>query len=214
MAISFNKANGEAKKSSAEYYSYKMGGNVVRMFGDILPRYQYWVDNPKGDPKRLPFECLQFDRETETFTSASDPVAEVYPDLQCGWAYLILCIAEGKVKVLSLKKTLYKQIQSAAEDLGDPTDVEVGWDCHFKKEKTGPKSYNIEYQLQPLRCKPRPLTEEERELIAASKTIDEMFPVETYEKQKARLEKLLSIDEEEPTEADEGVTQEDVADID
>jgi len=50
---------------------------------------------------------------------------------------------------------------TAAEDLGDPTDPETGWDVMFKRVKTGPLPYNVEYQLQVLKCKPRALDDDE-----------------------------------------------------
>ena len=59
-----------------------------------------------------------------------------------------------------------EQILVAAEDLGDPTDPEAGWDVHFKRVKTGPLAYNVEYQLQALKCKPRALDVEEKEADA------------------------------------------------
>ena len=42
--------------------------------------------------------------------------------------------------------------------------METGWDVHFKRVKTGPMAYNVEYQLQALKCKSRPLDEKEMEL--------------------------------------------------
>ena len=42
-----------------------------------------------------------------------------------------------KSKVVNLKKKLWEQIITAAEDLGDPTDPESGWDVQFKRVKTG-----------------------------------------------------------------------------
>lgn len=49
----------------------------------------------------------------------------------------------------------------------------------------------MEYQLQVLKCKPEPLTDEEKELVASSKTIDDMLPRETAESQLKRLEKIM-----------------------
>ena len=45
-------------------------------------------------------------------------------------------------------------------------------------------AYNVEYQLQPLKCKPRPLTESEQELIAELKSMDEVLPRPTADAQK------------------------------
>lgn len=190
MAIAFNKTAGGAKKSDVKYYEYVNGDNKVRLIGDILPRYVYWVKTADG--KNMPFECLAFNRETETFDYAEiDHVQKFFPDLKCGWAYSGLCIDKGEIKVITFKKKLFQQIMTAAEDLGDPTDPNTGFACYFKKVKTGPHAYNVEYQLQVLKCKPEPLTDEEKELVANSKTIDDMLPRETPESQFKRLKKIM-----------------------
>lgn len=190
MAIAFNKTAGGAKKSDVKYYEYANGDNKVRLIGDILPRYVYWVKTASN--KNLPFECLAFNRETETFDNVeTDHVQKFFPDLRCGWAYCGLCIDKGEIKVITFKKKLFQQIMTAAEDLGDPTDLDTGWACCFKKVKTGPNTFNVEYQLQVLKCKPEPLTDEEKELVANSKTIDAMLPRETPDSQLKRLEKIM-----------------------
>ena len=43
MAIKFNQVKGEAVKSKIDQYTYVEGDNVVRLVGDILPRYVYWI---------------------------------------------------------------------------------------------------------------------------------------------------------------------------
>ena len=60
MALSFNKAAGGAKKSSLTSYSYRDGDNELRLVGDVLARYVYWLEGKNG--KNIPFECLSFDR--------------------------------------------------------------------------------------------------------------------------------------------------------
>ena len=71
MAIKFKNVTGKAKKSSAESYTYNEGDNTIRMVGDILPRYVYWTTTT--DNKRIPMECLAFDREQERFRIFSLP---------------------------------------------------------------------------------------------------------------------------------------------
>jgi len=193
MALAFGKAKGSAQKANVKQYEYKNGDNKIRLVGGILPRYVYWI---KGDnDKNIPMECLSFDRETEAFTNKEkDWVREFYPDLKCGWSYAIQCIDpnDGEVKVLNLKKKLLEQIMLAAEDLGDPTDPETGGDVHFKRVKTGPLPYNVEYQFQPLKCKPRPLTDEERDAIVNAKSIDELLPRPTADAQKELLDRIMN----------------------
>jgi len=189
MALTFNKLKGEAQKGKIESYTYVEGDNVVRMVGDVCARYVYWL---KGEnDKNIPFECLSFDREKEAFTNIEkDWVREYYPELKCGWSYAIQCVHGGKVKVLNLKKKLLEQILVAAEDLGDPADPETGWDVHFKRVKTGPMAYNVEYQLQALKCKQRALDESEMELIKDLKSMDEVLPRPTPDAQKELLDRI------------------------
>jgi len=204
MAISFNQAKGEAQKSKIDSYQYVEGDNKVRMVGDMLPRYVYWLKGENG--KNLPFECLSFDRNTEAFTNVEkDWVREYHPELKCGWSYAIQCIHDGKVKVLNLKKKLLEQVMVAAEDLGDPTHPETGWDVCFKRVKTGPMAYNVEYQLQALKCKPRALTEDEQELTADLKSMDEVLPRPTPDAQKELLDRLRAPSQEQ---IDESIEEE------
>lgn len=189
MALSFNQTKGEAQKSNIKSFQYKDGDNKIRLVGDVLARYVYWL---KGEnDKNIPFECLSFDRNEERFNNKEkDWIREYYPDLKCGWSYAMQCIDDGQVKVINLKKKLWEQILTAAEDLGDPTDAESGWDICFKRVKTGPLPYNVEYQLQALKCKPRPLTEEEISAIEGLKSMDDVMPRPTPDAQKELLDRI------------------------
>lgn len=211
MAIKFNDTKGSAVKEKIDQYVYKNGDNSVRMVGDILPRYVYWVKG--NNNKDIPMECLSFDRNLEKFTNKEkDWVREYYPDLKCGWAYACQVIdpSDKKVKVLNLKKKLMEQIIVAAEDLGDPTDPETGWAVHFKRVKTGPLVYNVEYQLQALKSKKAPLTDEERALVANLKSMEEVLVRPTPDAQHELLERIRSGNdkEESATEVPEEVESE------
>jgi hypothetical protein len=193
MALAFGKTAGKAVKSSVDSYVYKDGENSVRLIGGILPRYVYWVKGTNN--KDIPLECLSFDREQEKFTNKEvDHVQKFFPDVKCSWAYSINCIdpTDGKVKVLNLKKKLFEQILSAAEDLGDPTDLDKGWDVVFKRAKTGPLPFNVEYTLSVLRCKPRALNDAERAAVKEAKDIDELYPRATSAEILASLERITS----------------------
>ena len=191
MAIKFNQAQGSAKKEKIDQYTYKEGDNKFRLVGDILPRYVYWI---KGEnAKNIPMECLAFDRDTETFNNKEIVyVREFFPDIKCGSADAIQCIdpADGNVKVVNLKKNLMEQIMVAAEDLGDPTDPETGWDVHFQRVKTGPMAFNVEYRLQALKCKNRPLTEEEQTAVADLRSMDDVLPRPTADAQLELLQRV------------------------
>ena len=187
MALSFNKQTGGAQKSSINTFQYKDGDNKMRIVGDILARYVYWIQGENG--KNIPMECLSFDRNSERFNNQEkDWVREYYPDLKCGWSYATQCIDNGELKVVNLKKKLWEQIITAAEALGDPTDVDTGWDICFKRVKTGPLPYNVEYQLQALKCKPRALEESELEVISDLKSMDDVMSRPTPDAQKELLD--------------------------
>jgi hypothetical protein len=191
--LKFGQTKGKAISNKVEAYEYKDGENTVRLVGGVLPRYVYWIKGTNN--KDIPVECLAFSREKEKIDNLEkDWVPEFYPDLKCSWSYAINCIdpKDGKVKALNLKKKLFEQIITAAEDLGDPTDYETGWDVVFKRAKTGPLAFNVEYTLQVLRCKPRALSQEEVALAEAAVTIDKKYVRATPDEVKALLDKVAS----------------------
>ena len=204
MAISFNQQKGSAQKTSISTFQYKDGDNSFRLVGDILARYVYWV---KGEnDKNIPLECLSFDRNAEAFNNKEkDWVREYYPDLKRGWSYATQCIDNGEVKVVNLKKKLWEQIITAAEDLGDPTSTETGWEIKFKRVKTGPLPYNVEYQLQPLKCKPSALSDSDAALAADVKSMDDVMPRPTPDAQKELLDRIR---QESVSEIDETLEEE------
>ena len=198
MALAFNKTQGKAIKNSHESYAYKDGENTVRMIGGILPRYVYWLKGTNN--KDIPVECLAFDREMEKFNNKEvDHVPEFFPDKKCSWSYSVNCIAtvDGapKVVVLNLKKKLFEQVCSAAGDLGlDPTDVDAGFDIVFKRAKTGPLPFNVEYTLSQLKLKKRALSDAEKALLVAEDflPIDAKFIRQTPDEVKALLVRMTT----------------------
>ena len=209
MALAFGKTAGKAVKNSHESYTYKDGENVVRLVGGILPRYVYWLKGTNN--KDIPVECLAFDRELEKFNNKEvDHVPAYFADKKCSWSYSVNCLVDGKVVVLNLKKKLFEQICTAAEDLGDPTDPKEGWDVVFKRQKTGPLPFNVEYTLSVLRCKKRALTEAELAAVAEAITIDAKFIRATADEVKVTLERITTGAEEE---TDAGTDGEAVSDL-
>lgn len=193
MSLKFGETKGKAVKKTVEAYEYKDGENTVRLIGGVLPRYVYWLKGTNN--KDIPIECLAFDREKEKFTNVeTDWVPQYYPDKKCSWAYSINCIdpKDGRVKALNLKKKLFEQILSTAEDLGDPTDYDTGWDVVFKRQKTGPNPFNVDYTLSVLKCKRRPLNEAERQMADSAENIDSKFPRPSPEEVKAAVEKIVA----------------------
>ena len=128
-----------------------------------------------------------------------------FPALKCGWAYAIQCIdpSDGKVKVLNLKKKLMEQIMVAAEDLGDPTDPDTGWDVYFQRVKTGPMVFNVEYRLQALKSKPSALTIAQQEACEGLRSMDDVLPRPTPDAQLELLQMITT-----PNEAPEEISKE------
>lgn len=193
MALKFNQSKGAAQKNTIDSLAFHDGENRMRIVGDILARYVYWVRGENN--KNIPMECLAFNRNTERFDNAEkDWVREYYPDLKCGWSYATQAIVPDgdsyKIKVVNLKKKLWEQVVTAAEDLGDPTDWDTGWDIVFDRKKTGPQVFNVEYQLKVLRCKTRALSEEEREVLKDLKSMDDVMARPTPDAQKELLDRI------------------------
>lgn len=194
MAISFGNTKGSAQKERIETYNFaNKEDHRIRLVGDLLPRYVYWIKGENN--KNIPMECLAFDRNTETFNNKEpDHVRDFFPDLKCGWAYAVQAIdySDKTIKVVNLKRKLFDQILVAMEDLGNPTDIETGWDVVFKRSKTGPQVFNVEYNLQVLKCKPRPLEDWERDMIVNLKSMDDVLPRPTADAQLELLRKITS----------------------
>lgn len=191
MGKKFGTEHGSARKRDFEYAKLEMGINKFRLVGELLPRYCYWK---KSGEMNMPVECLAFDREEEKFNNLErDWFKNYFPDETCVWSYAIQAIDlnsdEKKIVVFALKKKLYDQIQSLAEELGDPTDGEKGWDIIFEKKKTGPHAFNVEYTLKERAINPRALEADELELLENIKSIDEVLPRQTPEDQKAFIER-------------------------
>jgi hypothetical protein len=210
MALSFAQTKGKAASNKVDSYEYKDGENIVRMFGGVLARYVYWLKGTNN--KDVPVECLAFDRDLEKFANTEvDWVTTFYPDKKCSWAYTINCIdiKNQKVLALNLKKKMFEQIMSLASDLGaDPTDPDTGFDIVFKRAKTGPLPFNVEYTLSQIKSKVRPLTEDERAMITDVKSIDEKFPRPTPAEVKAFLEKLSAGSTDDDSGTEDGVPEE------
>jgi hypothetical protein len=56
--------------------------------------------------------------------------------------------------------------------------------------KTGPQVFNVEYQLQMLKCKPRALEDWEQELVADLKSMDDVLPRPTPDAQLELLKRV------------------------
>ena len=88
------------------------------------------------------------------------------------------------------------------EDLGDPTDAVDGWNVVFKRLKTGPQVFNVEYQLSVLKCKIVALTDEQNTLIGELKSMDDVLPRPTADAQLELLRRVTSDESDTPDDVD------------
>lgn len=182
--------SGNQQKREIERVSLGLGDTKVRLVGDVMPRYCYWVVTKDG--KKMPVECLQFERETESFNSTvRDPFKEIDADIyaekpQFAYVCNVLDRKDNKVKLLDLRSTIYAQIVDYATnpEYGSPADSETGYDLTLKKEKTGPLPQNVKYTVIPARSS-KALSDEERSLELYD--LSKIFKRQTYDEQKQWL---------------------------
>lgn len=216
MAIKFTDLQGKASKAGPDRYKPVDGINRIRIVGQVVPGYKYWLKTKDGSA--VPMDCLSFDRDEEQFTNKQvDYVRKYFPEMKCSWAYqsYVLDRDDGnKLKLFDHKKKLFEQILHAAKaKLGDPTDVKKGWDIVFSRKKTGPKTFNVEYTLETFELEPSALTPEELEIIKAAPPLEEVLKLPTPEEQKNFIETYILGTNEEEEEVPAGLDEEETDDI-
>jgi hypothetical protein len=183
-------SSGSNQRKEIERLSLSIGDTKVRLIGDVMPRYCYWVVTTEG--KKMPVECLSFSRETESFdNNAQDPFKEIdtaiYSDKpQFSYVCNVIDRTDGKIKLFDLRATIYSQIVDYASnpEYGNPADAAKGYDLTVKKEKTGPLPQNVKYTVVPARSNIA-LTEDEQKLELFE--LDRIYKRQTYDEQKEWL---------------------------
>ena len=183
-------SSGSSQRKEIERLSLSIGDTKVRLIGDVMPRYCYWVVTTEG--KKMPVECLSFSRETESFdNNAQDPFKEIdtaiYSDKpQFSYVCNVIDRTDGKIKLFDLRATIYSQIVDYASnpEYGNPADAAKGYDLTVKKEKTGPLPQNVKYTVVPARSNTA-LTEDEQKLELFE--LDRIYKRQTYDEQKEWL---------------------------
>ena len=183
-------STGSNQRKEIERLTLSIGDTKVRLIGDVMPRYCYWVVTTEG--KKMPVECLSFSRETESFdNNAQDPFKEIdtaiYSDKpQFSYVCNVIDRTDGKIKLFDLRATIYSQIVDYASnpEYGNPADAAKGYDLTVKKEKTGPLPQNVKYTVVPARSNTA-LTEDEQKLELFE--LDRIYKRQTYDEQKEWL---------------------------
>ena len=193
--VSWDKAKGNAgsgngQRREIERLTLPIGDTKIRLIGEVLPRYVYWVVTSEG--KKMPVECLQFDRQTEGFNNnAKDPMKEIDEDIysdkpQFAYVCNVIDRKDNKIKIFDLRSTIYKQIVDYATnpDYGNPADDDAGYDITIKKEKTGPLPQNVKYSVIPARSNSA-LSDAEKSGDLFE--LDKIYKRQSYEEQKEWL---------------------------
>ena len=183
-------STGSSQRKEIERLTLPIGDTKIRLIGDVMPRYCYWVVTTEG--KKMPVECLSFSRETESFdNNAQDPFKEIDSSIfsdkpQFSYVCNVIDRADGQIKLFDLRATIYSQIVDYATnpDYGNPADPANGYDITVKKEKTGPLPQNVKYSIIPARNN-APLTDAEKELELFD--LSKIYKRQTYDEQKEWL---------------------------
>ncbi|ASV43451.1 hypothetical protein [Vibrio phage JSF12] len=156
-ALNWGETKGEAVSSKVTYMKANEGVNRVRIVGNILRRYVYWVPGAKGTS--APFENLEFNRDTERFENTGlNPVKELglyerhyktgeivmQEDKKTGEkspkplgskkAYLVPVInrATNAVEYMELKQGIFKGVNEAMAKLNDPKQIKRFADENYR----------------------------------------------------------------------------------
>lgn len=230
MTSNFTQTKGGVSSTKVTYAKLVSGVPFqFRIVGDVHRSYCYWLKNPAG--KTAKFENLAFDPETETFTSGeADAIREagitelnsytksVEPiKSKRNYSIQVINRANNQLEVLDLKKSIFDGIINYMQDaeISDVTSVE------WVVKKTGTTWTDTRYELSVLltqKANKDTATiaaqhEADKELIAKAKPITELFPRETYEQQKKRLQTFLAAAPE-PSSTESNADEEAVNDLD
>lgn len=146
QALNWGDTKGEADSGKVNYMTFNDGTNRIRIVGDILRRYVYWVKGAQG--KSAPFENTDFNRDTERFESGGPNAVkelglfetnfktgavvmvkkdgeEVPKPLGSKKSYLVPVInrATNQIEYMELKKGIFDGINEVMGKLNDPKQI-------------------------------------------------------------------------------------------
>ena len=227
----FNTTRGSGASPKVTYAKLVSGVPFVcRIHGDILRSYSYWLTSAAG--KKAKFENLSFSREDESFTSGvPDPIREAgitelnsytksVEPIKSKRTYMVQVInrATNTLEVLDLKTSIFNDIIQYMRDM----DVERVEDLELVINKTGVKWNEVKYGLNIIATQKankdpeavKALHEKDQEILKDAPSIFDLFPLETYEKQKKRLQTFLAAAPEAPEGEPDGEGAESLSDLD
>lgn len=204
----FLNTKGEAQLNNVAFSKFGMGSTQVRLIGDILPGYCYWLKNSSGKDKKV--DNLAFNPSTERwdsgqadvvkefgFTEKNEKGETVPMKSKRNYQIQIINRASGKLEVMSLSKSMFDSIVAYCRDTGVS---DVG-SLELFIEKTGDQArwssirYNLN-QVKTMQFNSQPAKVEEarakdEELLKDLKDIREIFPRVSPDELRTQIQNFL-----------------------
>jgi hypothetical protein len=223
MSNNFQTTRGQANSNKIVYAKLVNGVPFqFRVYGNVLRQYSYWLKSPSG--KANSFENLGFDRELEKFVAgAPDPVKELgLTELDANrkvvpikskrsYKLQVLNRSTNQMEILDLKTSIFNGMISYMQDTGIEDVTSVEWVVMKSGTTWNDTTYTLDILKTQRANKDTAAVatqhEADQEILAKAKPISELFPRETYEQQKKRLQTFLSAAPEAPAgEGDESLS--------
>lgn len=204
----FLASKGEAQLNNLNYAKFGMGTTQIRLVGDLLPGYAYWLKNSLNKDRK--FDNLAFNPATERWDSGQPDVVkefgfterndkgEIVPmKSKRNYQIQILNRASGKLEVMSLSKSMFDSIVAYCRDTGvtDVGSLELFIDKTGDQARWSSIRYNLN-QVKTMQFNSQPAKVEEArakdgELLKDLKDIKELFPRPTPEELRAQIQAFL-----------------------
>ena len=224
----FLASKGEAQLNNLNYAKFGMGTTQIRLVGDLLPGYAYWLKNSLNKDRK--FDNLAFNPATERWDSGQPDVVKEFGFTERNekgetvpmkskrnYQIQILNRASGKLEVMSLSKSMFDSIVAYCRDTGvtDVGSLELFIDKTGDQARWNSIRYNLN-QVKTMQFNSQPAKVEEArakdgELLKDLKDIKELFPRPTPEELRAQIQAFLEAkpeaDKNTPTPSDDSATE-------
>ena len=221
----FLASKGEAQLNNLNYAKFGMGTTQIRLVGDLLPGYAYWLKNSLNKDRK--FDNLAFNPATERWDSGQPDVVKEFGFTERNekgetvpmkskrnYQIQILNRASGKLEVMSLSKSMFDSIVAYCRDTGvtDVGSLELFIDKTGDQARWNSIRYNLN-QVKTMQFNSQPAKVEEArakdgELLKDMKDIKELFPRPTPEELRAQIQAFLeSKPENTPASSDDSATE-------
>ena len=224
----FLASKGEAQLNNLNYAKFGMGTTQIRLVGDLLPGYAYWLKNSLNKDRK--FDNLAFNPATERWDSGQPDVVKEFGFTERNekgetvpmkskrnYQIQILNRASGKLEVMSLSKSMFDSIVAYCRDTGvtDVGSLELFIDKTGDQARWSSIRYNLN-QVKTMQFNSQPAKVEEArakdgELLKDLKDIKELFPRPTPEELRAQIQTFLEAkpeaDKNTPAPSDDSATE-------